>query len=248
MSEYVIGWLEMPLGYPCISPWAHKSIPFHHTTITLGPHAYHYLIASVTRTVIPKAGTTSTPTGKDHNYLLASSNRMSEEEEGRLSPNEVIRRRRARTQAVEEKQRATTKSMLADRVRAEKEERLRKARYVYRDYSRIRASPESIFVHQQQMQQQRDCASIRTQKLPAKLNAMLSTSDYQHIISWVPHGRAWKVHNSPMFVEHVMPQIFEYNNYNSFIRLINAWGFRRMTKGPDRNAYWHEVSSQYYGM
>jgi hypothetical protein len=190
---------------------------------------------------------TSAPTGNESN-LLGSSIWMSEgeQEDGRVSPNEastIRRRRRARTQAVEEKERATTKSMLADRMRAEKEEGLRKARYVYRDYSRIRPSPESIFVQRHQMQQ-RDATSIRTQKLPAKLSAMLSTSDYQHIISWMPHGRAWKVQSFPMFVEHVIPHFFEYNNYNSFIRLINAWGFRRMTKGPDRNAYWHEVRKQ----
>lgn len=88
-------------------------------------------------------------------------------------------------------------------------------------------------------------STIRVQKLPAKLNAMLSNPNFSHIISWMPHGRAWKVHNAHAFVEEVVPRYFEYTNYNSFIRLVNAWGFRRLLKGPDRNSYYHEVSISY---
>ena len=111
-----------------------------------------------------------------------------------------------------------------------------KSRYVYRDYSRVPQTPESIY------RQQQDRLTMRVQKLPAKLFAMLSIPEVQHIISWMPHGRSWKIHNADRFVKQVMPQFFEYSNYNSFIRLVNAWGFRRLTKGPDKNAYWHEVS------
>ena len=107
-------------------------------------------------------------------------------------------------------------------------------KFVYRDFSSREAdragrssSPNS---------------TIRVQKLPAKLNAMLSNPNFAHIISWMPHGRAWKVHNAHAFVEEVVPRYFEYTNYNSFIRLVNAWGFRRILKGPDRNSYYHEVS------
>jgi len=113
-----------------------------------------------------------------------------------------------------------------------------KPRYVYRDYSRVPETPESV------CRQQQDRLTMRVQKLPAKLYAMLSIPEVQHIISWMPHGRSWKIHNVDLFVKHVMPCFFEYNNYNSFIRLVNAWGFRRLTKGPDKNAYWHEVSEQ----
>jgi hypothetical protein len=111
-----------------------------------------------------------------------------------------------------------------------------KSRYVYRDYSRMPETAESV------CRQQQDRLTMRVQKLPAKLYAMLSIPEVQHIISWMPHGRSWKIHNVDLFVKHVMPCFFEYNNYNSFIRLVNAWGFRRLTKGPDKNAYWHEVS------
>jgi hypothetical protein len=84
---------------------------------------------------------------------------------------------------------------------------------------------------------------LAIQKLPTKLYALLSNPTIQHIISWLPHGRSWKVHDSKLFMEEVMPHYFPYtNNYYSFIRLVNAWGFRRISRGPSRNSYWHEVS------
>ena len=36
------------------------------------------------------------------------------------------------------------------------------------------------------------------------------------------------------------PYYFEHSKYSSFIRQSNGWGFRRITQGPDRNAYYHE--------
>ncbi len=83
---------------------------------------------------------------------------------------------------------------------------------------------------------------IRKQVLPVKLNLMLSDPKFSHIISWMPHGRAWRVFRPKEFTEFVAPIYFEYPNYNSFIRLVNAWGFRRVTTGVDTNAYYHEVS------
>lgn len=38
-----------------------------------------------------------------------------------------------------------------------------------------------------------------------------------------------------------MPLFFEYSNYHSFNRLVNAWSFRRISSGPDRGSYYHEL-------
>jgi len=122
----------------------------------------------------------------------------------------------------------------------------KKKPYVYRDYSRIRPPPDFVLVARRMVLQQQDPVAVRSLKLPAKLEAMLSIPEFQHIISWLPHGRAWKIHDAAMFLQHVMPRFFEYNNYNSFVRLVNAWGFRRLTKGPDRSSYWHEVRTSLF--
>ena len=106
--------------------------------------------------------------------------------------------------------------------------------YEYHDYSHVEPSGFEPY---------EPYNNTRIQKLPYKLHAMLSNPDYKHIISWRPHGRSWKIHHPQDFVEQVLPLYFEYTNHNSFIRLVNAWGFRRITKGIDRNSYFHEVSS-----
>ena len=77
---------------------------------------------------------------------------------------------------------------------------------------------------------------------PAKLHEILAREDITDIISWCPHGRAWKVKKPKDFEEKVIPEYFRHCKYNSFARQVNGWGFRRITKGPDHNAYYHEVS------
>lgn len=45
-----------------------------------------------------------------------------------------------------------------------------------------------------------------------------------------------------MFTEIALPRYFGHKNYASFVRIVNAWGFRRVTNGLDRDSYYHEVS------
>lgn len=76
---------------------------------------------------------------------------------------------------------------------------------------------------------------------PARLHAMLSDEQHSHIISWMPHGRAWKVLNKDKFVDKVIPKYFGQSNYASFNRQLSGWGFKRLhQKGPDSGCYYHE--------
>eukprot|EP00339_Tiarina_fusa_P009988 CAMPEP_0117080176 /NCGR_PEP_ID=MMETSP0472-20121206/56578_1 /TAXON_ID=693140 ORGANISM="Tiarina fusus, Strain LIS" /NCGR_SAMPLE_ID=MMETSP0472 /ASSEMBLY_ACC=CAM_ASM_000603 /LENGTH=475 /DNA_ID=CAMNT_0004807727 /DNA_START=135 /DNA_END=1562 /DNA_ORIENTATION=+ len=82
----------------------------------------------------------------------------------------------------------------------------------------------------------------RIPNFPAKMYAILSRPDLQDIVSWMPHGRSWKVHKPREFEVKVIPAYFEHSKFSSFIRQANGWGFRRMiSKGPDRNSYYHEM-------
>jgi len=78
------------------------------------------------------------------------------------------------------------------------------------------------------------------QDFPSKLHEILSNIEFEEIISWMPHGRSWKVHKPDEFVEKVAPQYFKQGKFGSFTRQVNRWGFRRITHGIDRNAYYHE--------
>lgn len=105
--------------------------------------------------------------------------------------------------------------------------------YSYRDFATI-PSPSlgGAQLHPQ---------SLQAQKLPAKLASMLSDQILSSLILWIPHGRSWRVLNRDLFAEHALPRYFGHKNYASFVRIVNAWGFRRITRGPDRDSYYHEL-------
>jgi hypothetical protein len=85
----------------------------------------------------------------------------------------------------------------------------------------------------------------RIPSFPVKMHAILSRPDLADIVSWMPHGRSWRVWKPREFEVKVIPTYFEHNKFSSFIRQANGWGFRRITtKGPDRNSYYHELFLQ----
>jgi hypothetical protein len=72
------------------------------------------------------------------------------------------------------------------------------------------------------------------------MHAILSNKELSSIIEWLPHGRAWRILNPRIFELHILPKYFNHNKLSSFVRQTNGWGFRRLTQGYDRNAYYHE--------
>jgi hypothetical protein len=83
--------------------------------------------------------------------------------------------------------------------------------------------------------------------LPLKLYAILSNPEYEHIISWLPHGRAWKIHDMDLFQTQILPSHFDSrfypNSFDTFLQRLKLWGFRQFTRGIDTSAYFHVVSS-----
>jgi hypothetical protein len=82
---------------------------------------------------------------------------------------------------------------------------------------------------------------------PQKLYEMLDyveTSDetgLADIIRWQPHGRCFIVRKPKEFADIVLPRFFQQKKYASFQRQLNLYGFNRITKGPDRGSYYHEL-------
>jgi len=112
--------------------------------------------------------------------------------------------------------------------------------YKYRDFSTMPEEQDAEEDNSPSKQGSLE-SSIRVQKFPVKLYAILAQKEFHDIISWMPHGRSWKVLKPNLFESMVMPLFFEYSNYHSFNRLVNAWSFRRISSGPDRGSYYHEV-------
>lgn len=79
---------------------------------------------------------------------------------------------------------------------------------------------------------------------PIQLHAMLENIEregYGHVISWQPHGRCFVIHNKKEFISHVMPVFMRQSKFPSFRRQLNLYGFQRITAGPDRGGYYHEL-------
>ena len=77
---------------------------------------------------------------------------------------------------------------------------------------------------------------------PAKLHHILSQLELSDIITWLPHGRSWRLVDRQAFLSQIMPNYFSHSNYASFARQVNGWGFKRLSrKGPDYGSYYHEL-------
>lgn len=80
---------------------------------------------------------------------------------------------------------------------------------------------------------------------PIKLHTILERNEmdgYSDIISWLPHGRAFRIHDSNAFVAKVNSKYFYISKINLFICRLSLYGFRNVSrKGIDKCAYYHEM-------
>ncbi|CAB9521026.1 shock factor protein HSF8 [Seminavis robusta] len=77
---------------------------------------------------------------------------------------------------------------------------------------------------------------------PLQLYGMLH-SDQQHlgnIVSFLPHGRAFVVHNIERFSNDVLPVWFMDLDWEAFQHRLRLFGFHRITQGPDQGAFYNE--------
>mmetsp|Transcript_1053 Transcript_1053/g.1327 ORF Transcript_1053/g.1327 Transcript_1053/m.1327 type:complete len:360 (+) Transcript_1053:66-1145(+) len=82
--------------------------------------------------------------------------------------------------------------------------------------------------------------NIEEMSFSEKLHDILSIEEYQPYIGWMVHGRSFRVHIPKVFEEQICSKYFGHSRYSSFLRLLNNYGFKHITKGADRNCYYHE--------
>jgi len=92
-------------------------------------------------------------------------------------------------------------------------------------------------------------------RFPWKLHLLLERCEYDHKqqlasnprecqdmpISWLPCGKAFKVHNKERFVKEIMPSFFGTQSFKTFQRNLNLWGFTRVSKGPQKDVCSHPL-------
>ncbi|XP_016475994.2 heat stress transcription factor A-5-like [Nicotiana tabacum] len=65
-----------------------------------------------------------------------------------------------------------------------------------------------------------------------KTYEMVDDSQTDDIVSWTPTGHSFVVWNPPEFARILLPTYFKHNNFSSFIRQLNTYGFRKID--PER--------------
>jgi len=75
-------------------------------------------------------------------------------------------------------------------------------------------------------------------EFPIKVYAMLELADnifeFAQAVTWLPHGRAFRIHNKVKFMNKVVPVFFNQTKIRSFNRQLYMWGFRRIGRGDDQ--------------
>ena len=88
-------------------------------------------------------------------------------------------------------------------------------------------------------------------RFPYKLHDLLSwthDSSSSLVVTWQPHGRAFKIHNADGFLSMLKSSDSKEQSsskgkppkFSSFLRNLNLWGFKRLYKGADKGCYYHE--------
>ena len=82
-----------------------------------------------------------------------------------------------------------------------------------------------------------------TTPFPVKLHMLLEQNLHENVdvISWQPHGRCFLLRSPKDFLNSVMPRHFKQTKLTSFQRQLNLYGFNRLTSGPDKGGYYHEL-------
>ena len=114
------------------------------------------------------------------------------------------------------------------------------------DWNPEKASPtiasKQEAIVSQLLQPQSDPKSLRG-TLVEKLREMLDAVRLEgnaDVVSWLPHGKAFKIHNKKVFKETILHRFFGVSKYRYFGDGLRSWGFVIFKNGKDKGAFYHK--------
>ena len=63
----------------------------------------------------------------------------------------------------------------------------------------------------------------------------------ESIICWTPDGQSFLIADQKRFEREILPQVFRGSLFNSFVRKLNRWGFRRLKKTGHASHFAHDL-------
>jgi hypothetical protein len=80
---------------------------------------------------------------------------------------------------------------------------------------------------------------------PVRFHRLLDHAEregLQDIVSWMPDGMSFKIHNKEKFAAVFLKRYFRHSQFKSFLRQLSMYKFRRIsTTGAKRGAYFHPL-------
>jgi len=72
-----------------------------------------------------------------------------------------------------------------------------------------------------------------------KLMDVLSCKDNEDIVTWFPDGHSFVVLSQDQFTQEILPQLSKVIKYESFVRKLYRWGFKRVSGSTKDTAFYH---------
>ena len=92
----------------------------------------------------------------------------------------------------------------------------------YQDFSGVMPSPGYVPV-----------TRIEDMNVAQKVHHMLSQKEFEGLVGWMPHGRAFKVLVPPLFEIHICQKYFGHRSYGKFREDLHENGFKYINEGRD---------------
>jgi len=84
---------------------------------------------------------------------------------------------------------------------------------------------------------------LRSTQFPFRLHNMLDDaerSDHAHIVSWCSGGESFKIHEPTKLIS-VLQKYFRQSKFKSFLRQLQGYNFKRITRGKDQGVVSHPL-------